>query len=313
MNPNPPRREATFLESDEDIKAAIAARLAARQPSPAPSPTSPTAAPAAKLKPNPAVAVAAPAPPAPLSLPHEQEPPGQAEPYEPQPFRPTNRPPIAMICVLDDEGDSGAWHRLLQDRTVIGRAEGDILIPHDGMISTKHAELIRQQNRGGWRWVLNDLGSTNGTYVRVSSGILRHEQEFLIGRTRYRFDAAKGDNTAPEESANSGATVSWQNSGALTLIPSVVELTPRGEGSRIPITTGEIWIGRDPSCQVVPKEDPFVNARHARIYRDVKGRWFIANNRSLNGIWIRVEQMPLEGNCQFLLGEQRFKMQAVPS
>jgi pSer/pThr/pTyr-binding forkhead associated (FHA) protein len=309
VNPNPPRREATFLETDDDIRAALAARQAAMRAAP-PRP----AAPAARLTPDPTAPAAAQVQKAAKAVSDWPEPAGQVEQYEPQPFRPTNRPPIGMICVLDDQGDNGAWHRLLKDRTVIGRSEGDILIPHDGMISTRHAELIRQQNRGSWRWILNDLGSTNGTYVRVSSGILRHEQEFLIGRTRYRFDAAKGDGTLPDESPKAGGTVSWQESGALAVIPSVVELTPRGEGSRIPITTGEIWIGRDPNCQVVvSKEDPFANARHARIYRDGKGRWFIENNRSLNGVWIRVEQMPLDAGCQFLLGEQRFKMQVAPS
>ena len=32
-----------------------------------------------------------------------------------------------------------------------------------------------------------------------------------------------------------------------------------------------------------------------------------------DAVWIRVEQMPLEGNCQFMLGEQRFKVQVGPS
>jgi hypothetical protein len=277
---------------------------------PAPAVPPPAPVPVAKLVPP---APSAPAPKPAKSTPEWLEPVSLAEQYEPQPFRPTNRPPIVMICVMDDYGDNGTWHRLLQDKTIIGRTEGDIQIPHDGMISTRHAELIRQQHRESWRWILNDLGSTNGTYVRVGSGILRHEQEFIIGRTHYRFDAAKGDNTLSEESPKTNATISWQESGALTQIPSIVELTPKGEGRRIPITTSEVWIGRDSSCQIVPKEDPFANARHARIHRDVKGRWFIDNNRSLNGVWIRVEQMPLDGNCQFLLGEQRFKMQVVPS
>ncbi|QVL32676.1 FHA domain-containing protein [Telmatocola sphagniphila] len=300
MNPNIPKRESTFLESDEDIRAAIAARKLGVKPTSAPDPKPAIPKPAA-IVPTPETAPTAgwidvSPKPAPL--------------YEPQLFQPTNRPPMASLCVLDDLGEDGTWHRLMKDRIVIGRTEGDIQIPHDAMISTKHAELIRQKNRENWRWILSDLGSTNGSFVRVGSGILHNRQEFLIGRTHYRFDSAKGESTVPAEKSQSGMTVSWQDTGALAMIPSIVELTPQGEGQRIPITTSEIWIGRDPHCQVIPKEDPFANGKHARIYRDAKGRWFIVNNKSLNGVWVRVEQIPLEGNCQFLLGEQRFKMQA---
>ena len=50
---------------------------------------------------------------------------------------------------------------------MIGRTEGDVLIPHDDMISGQHAELTRRQEPGRCRWHLADLNSRNGTYVRV--------------------------------------------------------------------------------------------------------------------------------------------------
>ena len=43
------------------------------------------------------------------------------------------------------------------------------------------------------------------------------------------------------------------------------------------------------------------------IYRDGKGQWHVENNKSLNGVWLRItEAMPLGGVCQFRVGEQRF-------
>lgn len=214
-----------------------------------------------------------------------------------------------MLRVVDDPGKRGIRHHLMQDKTVFGRSEGDILVPHDGMMSARHAELVRQRCRNGWRWILNDLGSTNGTYVRVGSGILRDGQEFIVGRSRYRFDAAKGDQSPPEQTANSGATLAWQGGGVTALLPSLVELLPQGEGRRILIAAEEVWLGRDATCQAIPADDPFISPRHARVHKDPRGRWFIENNRSLNGVWVRVEQMHLDGNCQFMIGEQRFKLQ----
>ena len=53
-------------------------------------------------------------------------------------------------------------------------------------------------------------------------------------------------------------------------------------------------------------DDPFVNPRHARLYRDPKGQWHVENNKSVNGLWLRVGEIPLGANCQFRMGEQRF-------
>ena len=72
-----------------------------------------------------------------------------------------------------------------------------------------------------------------------------------------------------------------------------------------PITEPESWIGRDPGGRVV-LNDPTVDPRHARVFRDPKRRWVIANSGSVNGVWARVEEIALERGGQFQCGEQRF-------
>ena len=98
-----------------------------------------------------------------------QTPPAASAEVEAQPERPVERPPIAMLCVLDDGKLDGEWLRLRADRTVIGRTDGDVRIPHDGLISGRHAEIVRQRVPNGYRWLLADLQSTNGTFVRIGS------------------------------------------------------------------------------------------------------------------------------------------------
>jgi hypothetical protein len=242
------------------------------------------------------------------------EPPGPMVKF----FRPSLRPPMAVLVVFDDGGDEGQTVRLRGERFVIGRSEGDLQIPHDGQISGRHAELVRRRDEdGAWVWTLTDLGSTNGSFVRAGSALLKDGQEFLIGRTRYRFEedlAASGD-TDPEtemppaaESAasSSRATVPWISASALPA-PNIVELTASGPGARVSLVKPEYWIGAERSaCLISPADDPFVSPRHARVYRGSKGRWHLRNNKSVNGVWIRVEQMELTGSCYFQLGEQRF-------
>src|SRR5262249_1478703 len=59
-------------------------------------------------------------------------------------YRPMRRPPLALLCILDDGKEEGEWLRLRADHVIIGRSEGDITIPHDSMISGRHAELSRR-------------------------------------------------------------------------------------------------------------------------------------------------------------------------
>jgi pSer/pThr/pTyr-binding forkhead associated (FHA) protein len=229
-------------------------------------------------------------------------------------FRPVGRPPMALLCILDDGRDEGERLRLRGDRIVIGRSEGDILIPHDPMISARHAELSRRVEEGRSRWYLTDLQSMNGTYVRIGSAPLKHRQELLIGRGRYRFDDAPQGAvlSEPADSEKSGGTRGWQSVAPSEVLPSLVELTLKGEGPRILLSNPQNWIGRDPkACTVVRENDALLSPRHARIFRDRKGRWFVENNKSLNGTWMRIPEMSLDASCEFQLGEQRFRLRVL--
>src|SRR4051794_6574272 len=43
------------------------------------------------------------------------------------PHRPVNRPPMALLCAVDDGSEQGEWFRIRGDRTVIGRSQGDVV------------------------------------------------------------------------------------------------------------------------------------------------------------------------------------------
>jgi hypothetical protein len=228
---------------------------------------------------------------------------------EAQAERPVLRPPAALLCVLDDGKAEGEWVRLRADVTVIGRTEGDVRIPHDGLVSGRHAQVVRQRTANAYRWALVDLQSTNGTFVRIGSTLLRHDTEVIIGSGRYRFEAGTGAAPAAGPPGSPPQTTqAWSGAPVHALVPSLVEMSPAGPVKRYALTLPEIWIGRDArTCSIARPDDVLVNARHARLYRDPKGQWHVENNKSLNGLWLRIaEPMPLGNACQFRLGEQRF-------
>ena len=284
--------EPTRLESAEEILKALEARKARKsQKQKAPPKPPPGVTPSAGMR--------------------------RTEPFvvpEAKRERPTQRPPMALVCVCDDGQSEGEWHRLRAERTVFGRSAGDVRVPHDGQISGEHAEIVREWTQSGWRWVLRDLGSTNGTFVRIGSTPLKHEFEILVGQGRYRFEtaAALAATAPPESSFAPGGTQMAQPFAAVVaagrgLVASLVEITPAGPVNRHPLSLAEYWIGREPRDNaIVRPDDPFLEGQHARLYRDKGGQWHIANNGSVNGLWLRVKQIWLEKQCQFRMGEQRF-------
>ncbi len=228
---------------------------------------------------------------------------------EAQAERPVLRPPTALLCVLDDGMPDGEWVRLRADVLTIGRSDGEVRIPHDGLLSGRHAQIIRQRGHNNCRWLLADLQSTNGTFVRIGSSVLRHESEVIVGSGRYRFEVAAGAAPAAAPAGTPPQTTqAWTGAPVRSLVPALVEITPAGPANRFPLSLPEYWIGRDArTCAIARPDDTLADARHARLYRDPKGQWHLENNKSLNGLWLRItEPMPLGNACQFRLGEQRF-------
>jgi pSer/pThr/pTyr-binding forkhead associated (FHA) protein len=225
-------------------------------------------------------------------------------------FRPTERSATPLLLVYDDGAEEGEWIRIRKDEFTIGRTEGDLVIAHDGQMSGRHAQLRCTVAKEKRRWQLVDLNSTNGTYARVSHALLEHGQEFVIGRTRFRFEQPRPVDP-PKQSAGpaEGATRPWQSNAHKGLAPALVEVRAGGDGPRLIITENEIWIGKDANyCQWVLTDDPFASARHARVYRDKSDRWVVENNKSLNGVWLRIKRLAIYDTCRFLVGEQQFLM-----
>ena len=75
-------------------------------------------------------------------------------------------------------------------RLLIGRESGNDIVVPDINASRTHAEIRLEH---GSIWVINDLGSTNGTYVngrRIGTHELRDGERITIGTTNYVFELA---------------------------------------------------------------------------------------------------------------------------
>ncbi len=96
---------------------------------------------------------------------------------------------LAVVSVPEPDPMQGTWVQL-QPLTTIGRSPGNTLVLADRGISAQHARLV--QRRG--RWWVEDLGSTNGTWVngqRVVRPVPIGPGDILqVARTVLRLEAA---------------------------------------------------------------------------------------------------------------------------
>ncbi len=90
-----------------------------------------------------------------------------------------------FLLILDGDR-KGEEVPLEEGRFTIGRKEKNDLVLHDPRVSGFHAEVVRE----GEKWILRDLGSTNGTFLdgrRVEEVPLEHGDTFSVGVLRLRF------------------------------------------------------------------------------------------------------------------------------
>ena len=202
-------------------------------------------------------------------------------------YRPTLRPPMPILHLLSDDQNFLVNYALTGERFSVGRVSGDLVIPHDLSISSKHVEIQRRRANQEHQWHLVDLKSTNGTFVRVHSADLRHNDMLQIGKERYRF-------------VNQGKETGLRH----------VSQNPQGElwGFK----GKEIRVGRNSLGLTPCKEDPFVEPVHAFFRQKNSKEWTVHDNHSLNGTWLRVRTAIIHDKFEFQIGEQCLRV-SIPS
>ncbi len=117
---------------------------------------------------------------------------------------------------------NGQEHRLQADSATIGRAlETDIVITSN-KVSREHARIYRK----GRHWFLEDLGSTNGTFLNeervVNSAELRDGDNILVGEVTFQFhdpDVTSRETPFPELEVDLPAGVVRLNRRLVSLSP----------------------------------------------------------------------------------------------
>lgn len=201
-------------------------------------------------------------------------------------FRPQLRPPTPVLEVMDDDLQGGEKIRLRRRTFTMGRVQGDLILPNDRVMSRRHAEIFLENNkaRETTRWMLRDLASVNGTFVRVSEMVLADRERLWLGGNLIRVSIDKP-------------------SGGLTLVELKTE-----NADKAVLKPGVHWIGLGPGCVEFLHASPFLDDRGFCIESDQTGSWRLTDRASVNGLWRAIDGEPVElvDGSEFKLGEQHF-------
>jgi pSer/pThr/pTyr-binding forkhead associated (FHA) protein len=188
---------------------------------------------------------------------------------------------------------------------VIGRREGDLLLD-DSLVSGRHCQVIAR----GVEWVLQDLGSTNGTTVDgrlVREVVLKPGCELSVGSTRMiLFTSAEETQAEPkpgQEVPKNHLEIAWLLDEELVEVKGSAAADVIGQDLRLPpgvhalveviagadlgkifrFTRGNVSIGRKTGD--IPLSDGEVSRRHSVIEIFGREMIFLRDFGSTNGTY----------------------------
>lgn len=219
---------------------------------------------------------------------------------------------LLVRSVSGSKDSSGFAYAFDQERVLVGRAAGaDVRIPHP-TISVEHA-LFRQH---GQRWVVEDKGSTNGTWVndvRLPPG----RPKALDGGDRVRLGAfmvtfhpgvAVREATSVERTASLARRMlrelRGESAGAVSGEELLIMNGPdAGKIFPLPAAPAHVVIGRGEACTVA-LVDADASREHAEIVCDVDG-FLLKDLGSKNGVLVNdrsVTERRLKHRDEILVG-----------
>jgi pSer/pThr/pTyr-binding forkhead associated (FHA) protein len=209
-----------------------------------------------------------------------------------------------LVLVKGDNGD-GISYQLNGDEHLVGRLEGAILFPEDGLLSPRHANFIYREGK----LVVRDESSTNGVFVRIKNAVpIESGGLFLVGEQLLQIEASAPDFGPQPDAEGTYYYASPRRASKMRLIQ---RLRGGGIGIIYRARGDTISIGREGSDVNFP-DDPFISGRHAQVSIGADGRFTLTDLGSKNGTFIRItEEAPLANGDFVFIGQQLLRVEVT--
>jgi pSer/pThr/pTyr-binding forkhead associated (FHA) protein len=204
------------------------------------------------------------------------------------------------LALVRNDGAAGRIFSVAGEQAVCGRTEGEILLPDDPTVSPRHARFTA----GGGALRVEDLGSVNGTFIRLRGPRrIAAGDELRIGRQLLRLEPLPRPAHADERDVRAWGTADPGYRYRLSQL-----LDGGGPGEIFPLRDGENVVGRE-AGEVSFPSDRYVSALHARI-RIANGELTLADAGSSNGTFVKIAgAVELSPGDQLLVGAQLLRVE----
>ena len=208
--------------------------------------------------------------------------------------------PVARLIVQRPDGSTAPVIDMFEGETILGRTS-HAAFANDYYMSPAHCKLTIDSGS----IFVEDLGSLNGTFFRLSREELLHDGDvFRVGTEVLRYRAlppveALDDGTIPAGSPNLEA---W---GRLELI-----MGKDAPGQAFTLTGERIRIGREEGDITFP-DDGYVSGEHLEVTRMDNASYLIDLNSS-NGTYLNIKtMMELDPATPILMGYQLYRIELL--
>ncbi len=182
----------------------------------------------------------------------------------------------------------------------VGRDPECKVLLDDPFVSPRHAQLV-----AGPTLHLSDLGSANGTWLRVRApAVLRAGDELRMGRQRLRVEAV------PAPAGATGGGRIWGSPAVGHRFRLVQLLEGGGSAEALAMSDGDYLIGRDEGGMTFPG-DLAISGRHAVLTINAE-KASLRDLGSANGTFLRLRtDCDLQVGDHLLVGMQQLRYEAI--
>jgi pSer/pThr/pTyr-binding forkhead associated (FHA) protein len=216
--------------------------------------------------------------------------------------------PLARLVAILKDGSDGRAYPIHAEQADIGRSEGDIVLGDDPYLSPRHARLRRR----GDAWVVRDLDSVNGVYIRLREPVdLTDGDMVLLGQQVLRFELLDEGEQPLGPAMQHGVLLF--GTPETPRAARLVQYTTEGVGRDVHyLYRDETVLGRE-NGDIVFTDDPFLSRKHCAIALDRGAKRYVLRDLgSSNGTSIRITgERVLQPGDQLRVGRHLFRFEPL--
>lgn len=211
---------------------------------------------------------------------------------------------LARLVSVRRDGTDGDSHEIREESFDLGRTEGQLSFSEDPYLSPRHCRLFLRDGK----WVLQDLGSVNGVFVRFTRPRpLVDGDHLLLGKQVLRFGQLGDKETQMSPAVQHGVMVfgsplrqPWGRLQQLSVAGNYRDVYH--------LYRPQVTFGRDDGDFTFP-DDEFMSRKHMAV-SFIDGKALVQDLGSSNGTFMRVDgEIELTPADMLRLGDQLLRFE----